>query len=598
MKRLLLALLMCVAGHTLFAQCKAQGTLAMAPLNGNLLRLQFTNTSTYVTGATKYTTFQMYWGDATNGYVGMGNNYHNYTSTGTKHLTMILNTWDSTSSGSTLYCTDTLRDSVVVYYTPCATSASWTTAGSTVTVVANNPAGTSGMTYTWSWGDATANGTGSPATHTYATSGTKTITLTATNGTCTYTHTFTINITSSNPCANAHANFTSNTSGGLNVVFNNVSSGLSNTTKTSTWYFGDGNTSTSFSTSHVYASTGNYNVCLVTRWYDSLTTNLKCTDSICKTVTVSMSNNVIYGYIFQDSAAGPQVDSPIYDVWLIKFDSTTNMLTAQDSMRVWGVNYYVTQFAFNGAPVGTYRLKAKLLNGPTTGTSYVPTYHTSYLTWNTATTFAHYGGATYNKYINLQKGTATSGPGFIAGNVSQGANKGTSNNGIAGMTIFLLDGNNNPVQSVETDVNGDYSFSGLSQATYSIYPENMNYTTTPAMVVVTSGNASHTNIDFSRSHAQMSITPVASGVLNMSNGQLAYGIYPNPAVDKITIQWNGKTAVNADITVTDVTGKKVYSTSVTTNNNTELSLGHLQKGLYFINIASGNIHNTEKILLQ
>jgi hypothetical protein len=598
MKRLLLALLMCIAGHTLFAQCHASATMSMAPLNTNLLRLQFNNTSTYTTGATKYANFYINWGDATGGYVSMGNNYHNYSSPGTKHITMILYNWDSTSTGQTLYCSDTLTDSFQVAYTPCATSFAAVVSGSAVTVTATNPAGTSGMTYSWNWGDGSPNGSGNPATHTYALSGTKAIVLTATNGTCTYTCTVSVTIGTSNPCANAHANFSTNATGGLNVIYTNVSSNLTSTYKTSYWSFGDGNTSTSTSPSHVYASTGNYNVCLVTKWYDSTNNTLKCMDSICKTITVSTTNNQIYGTIFQDSSNGPQVDSPIYDVWLIKFDAVTNMLTAQDSIRVFGTYYYATNFAFSNAPAGTYRVKAKLINGPTTGTTYVPTYHVSSLMWNTATTFNHYGGITSNEYIMLQKGTATSGPGFVAGNVSAGANKGTSGSGLEGINMFLLDANSNPVQYAVTDANGDYSFSNLPPAGYSVYPEAMNFATTPALVTVTNGNATHTGIDFSRSISQMSITPIAAGVMNTGSGKIAYGIYPNPAKDKITIQWNTNVTANADITVTDVTGKKVFSTSVTTNNNTEINLGNLQRGLYFINIVSDKMHNTEKILLQ
>lgn len=598
MKRLLFALLMCIAGHTALAQCNAAATFSMAPQNNNLLRMQLANTSTYTTGPTKYTNFYVYWGDASSNYIGTGNNYHNYSSPGKKIITMMLQTWDSTSSGNVLVCSDTLIDSFQVAYQPCATSFTTSVSGSVVTVTANNPAGTSGMTYSWNWGDGSPAGSGSPATHTYILTGTKTITLTATNGSCTYTCVNNVSI-SSNSCSTAHANFTANTSGGLNVSFSNSSSFVTSTTQSSSWTFGDGGTSTTTNPTHTYASSGNYTVCIVTKWYDSLTTNLKCTDSICKTVTVS-STNQITGWILQDSAGNPKVDSPIYDIWLIKYDGSTGMLTAQDSIRVYGAYYMYTPYTFNNEPSGTYRVKAKLLNGPTSGTSYVPTYHYSSLMWNTATTFTHSGGVTTGKHIMLQKGTATSGPGFISGNVSAGANKSTSgsNNGIEGMNIFLLDAASNAVTCAVTDVNGDYSFSNLAPASYVVYPECMNYATTSASVVITNGNAVQTGLHFTRSNSQMSITPVPAGVTNMNNNKNTYSIFPNPAKDRISIQWNAAASSTANITITDVTGKKVLSTSATTNGNTDINLSGLQKGLYFINISSDKMQSTEKILLQ
>jgi hypothetical protein len=595
MKRILFAFLVCLFAQSGFAQvCNATFSTAMAPQNNNLLRANVNNSSTpYMTG-TKFTSFYINWGDGSPlSYAWTGNNYHNYASQGVYHIRLIMNIFDSTTSGTTLYCSDTTLDSVHAYYSACATSFAISGSSPTYTVTATNPAGTPGMTYTWNWGDGSPNSTGNPASHTYASSGGKSITLTATNGICTYTNTQPVSV--SGTCSNAIANFTSTiTSSG--VTFTSTSGNIAGTSRRYDWNFGDGNSSlnnTSSSISHTYASGGVYSVMLITKWYDSTTMTFKCIDSITKNVGVS---NTISGYLALDSNTTVKVDSPEYKVWLIVFDSSTNILSAVDSTIVYGTNPQITPYQFNGVAAGTYRVKAKLLNGPTTGTGWVPTYHVSTLMWNTATTFYHGGGTTTGKWIMLQAGTATSGPGFVGGNVSAGANKGTAN-GIEGITMLLLDGNNNFVTSAVTDVNGNYSFSQLAPATYNVHPEDMGYTTTPVTISIVNNKPTITGINFERSQSQMTITPAATGISTFNNSALEFKVYPNPAKDKVAIVWNNNLASNADVTITDITGKKVLNMQ-SSNEVIEIKLDNLQKGFYFITVTADNIQETKKLMLQ
>ncbi|MEO6304492.1 MAG: DUF4465 domain-containing protein [Bacteroidia bacterium] len=71
-------------------------------------------------------------------------------------------------------------------------------------------------------------------------------------------------------------------------------------------------------------------------------------------------------------------------------------------------------------------------------------------------------------------------------------------------------------------------------------------------------------------------------------------IYPNPfnALLNIHMQLN---AEPASATVTDVTGKIVYSTSIS-EMNTTLDLSSLQTGIYFLEIASGNNRSVKKLI--
>jgi hypothetical protein len=70
-------------------------------------------------------------------------------------------------------------------------------------------------------------------------------------------------------------------------------------------------------------------------------------------------------------------------------------------------------------------------------------------------------------------------------------------------------------------------------------------------------------------------------------------VYPNPSNGLITI--DSTTAV--DVTVTDLTGKVVFSAKQITNQS-PLNLTNLQKGIYLVKMANENGEQTEKIVLK
>ena len=62
-------------------------------------------------------------------------------------------------------------------------------------------------------------------------------------------------------------------------------------------------------------------------------------------------------------------------------------------------------------------------------------------------------------------------------------------------------------------------------------------------------------------------------------------VFPNPAIDKLTIaipEWNAK---SAEITIYNIEGKKVFNTLLTTNPTT-VSLNHLTAGTYLVELKS------------
>lgn len=607
MKKVLFILLAIVMAYTGYAQCGSVFSITPIASAGNQkLRVSLNNVGTTPTSTTLPITreIKVKWGDGATGYLSIyNNNIHNYSTPGTYTVWQIVRTYDSASNIT--YCIDSVSHNVTVAYTPCAASASVSlnplnNGQATVSVTSLGTSPYKRYTYyavnppnTYVY-----NSTSPTFTVTYPTSGYKTVYVYVTDSpSFSCTDTIVVNFTVINGCTGNHAQFSSSVSG-LNATFYNTSTYLSGAVMTSKWYFGDGGTSTAYNGSHTYGSAGTYTACLVTSWRDSLTNNVICSDSICHNVTTTTPPNVISGYIFQDSSlTALHVDSPDYKVWLIQYDSATTTLTAVDSQVVHSNYFMYTPYQFLGKAAGTYRTKAKLLNGPTSGTGYVPTYHTASLMWNTATLINHTGGSSINKNINMQVGTITSGPGFIGGNVSAGANKGTAS-GIAGLTMLLLDGAGNMVTWATTDANGDYTFQNIPPAVYSVYPEEMGFTTTAISVTILNGQATLKNVNFLRSESHKTIAPGTTGIVNINDNKLGFAIFPNPAKDKATILWDAKANTTANVIVTDITGKKVYAATVYTGTNTELNLAGLQKGMYFVTVIAGENKYTEKLMLQ
>src|SRR5690606_27869530 len=140
----------------------------------------------------------------------------------------------------------------------------------------------------------------------------------------------------------------------------------------------------------------------------------------------------------------------------------------------------------------------------------------------------HTGGSTIARHIWMKSGNPGTGPGFIGGNVSQGANKGTGG-GIPGMLLFVRDALNNVVTMTYTDNNGDYSFTNLPAGNYTVYPEDMNYTNIPsATLTITCTQTNVTGIDFERTNLNRTIQPKTTAIGNVAGVDL-FSIYPNPS---------------------------------------------------------------------
>ncbi len=287
-----------------------------------------------------------------------------------------------------------------------------------------------------------------------------------------------------------------------------------------------GATNATYTVSGLTATT--YYHCLVTCSISGLST-----PSAAATVTVDR----IIGHIAYSSTAPDTLDMK---VWLIYHNTSAGTLTAIDSTITCldgGTPYY----EFNGMGAGSYLVKAKSLDYTSTivgGSGIIPTYGLSNPHWDTAVTITHTSSID-SMHINMVYGTVPTGPGFIGGFISSGAGKNTAGDVPAvNMIVYLMDATRHVLTYSYTDASGNYGFSNLGYGSYIIYPEDLNYATTPSSVITLTASAtSVTATNFKQHTTSKTITPNLPSVIatvNLLGSDCV--LYPNPVADELSVK--------------------------------------------------------------
>ena len=315
------------------------------------------------------------------------------------------------------------------------------------------------------------------------------------------------------------------------------------------------------------------------------------------TASVTVNFNRVYGHITYTGG----ISTDVFKVWLIQFnpsDSSINSLDSVNSCMDAGVPYY----EFSSPAAGSYMVKAKL-DGTVAGSSgYIPTYSSSTPNWYDAASSTHTTGADALD-ITMVYGTVPAGPGFISGYVTAGAGRGTSGDVPAvDMIVYLKDASGHILTYTYTDGTGMYSFSALANGSYIIYPENYSFYTTPSSVITLSTSAeSVTGINFKQHNTYGTITPnLVSTSVTAATAQ-EFNIYPTPTTGNIFIQWANKATGNADVTITDVTGRVVIASAIkinTTSGQSQINVSDLNNGIYLISIKGESVNYNGKVMVQ
>ncbi len=292
-------------------------------------------------------------------------------------------------------------------------------------------------------------------------------------------------------------------------------------------------------------------------------------------------------------------------VWLITYNPSTFDLEASDSTTVNCTSGTSVNYQFVGNPTDSFRIKANIYDTSTLigTTGYIPTYHTSNFYWYAATVLPHVSGtADVSQNITMNTGTITGGSGFIGGNVTTGANKGTASAPAVGLRMYLLSSTGTMMQQTLTDALGNYTFGTLTAGTYTVFPEALNYKTTAyTSITLTSSAMSMSAASFIEHTISKTITPITTGVNNLQSNVSSAFVFPNPSNGKINIQWNVTATEKGTVTISDITGRQVFTSTINMNEGTgisQLDLSGLTNGLYIINVKSNSVNYNNKIEIQ
>jgi hypothetical protein len=281
------------------------------------------------------------------------------------------------------------------------------------------------------------------------------------------------------------------------------------------------------------------------------------------------------------------------------------MLTAVDSVVGMPAGTGAIYYQFTGLPTDSFRIKAALdVIYPTSYAGFMPTYHASSLYWNTASVINHVSGASdINKNITLDRGIVSAGPGFIEGDVTTGANKGTASSSPAiGLRVFLLNATYQIVQMTQTDNDGHYAFANLPVGqTYTVFPEELSYATTAYTgITLTSTAPGMAVAHFEQRTISKKIVPFVQSVNPNLNNEPMVTAFPNPTAGNLNIIWNNANYGKGFVAITDLSGRELLRKDINmANNGTEhIDLTTFNNGLFLLQIKAGNYQYNSIVQVQ
>lgn len=326
-----------------------------------------------------------------------------------------------------------------------------------------------------------------------------------------------------------------------------------------------------------FTQSGTYSVCLMVT--DVLTGNT-C-NSACQNVTVNTPQATLFdlcgtvyksGNGFFNYTPTGQNEAIVYLVTLApggQLDAIDSVLTDANG-----------GYCFMNKPIFDYRIKVALKPSSPDFSINVPTYFQSGTMWYNANVITLANTNLYNKDVYLVPGVNAGGPGIITGNVLQGANKSRSGSALDGLSMILVDvQTNEPVAYTKTEVGGSYSFTNIPLGDYKVYGELLNKSSIPATVNLNSGNPSAANLNFEvNSNVINPTTAFPTSIPEIKNASYLRA-YPNPAQSYFELQTE---EVGMQIEVIDITGKRIFETTISGNQPLRIATSNWSNGSYWI----------------
>jgi PKD repeat protein len=519
----------------------------------------------YTSGANNYN-YSWDFGDSTFSY--FSNPSHTYTSPGT--YTVCLTVIDSATLCTDTYCT-------IVTVTggnggTCDATFGFQNVGLTADFYSS---ALNNYSYNWDFGDSSFSYIPNPS-HTYAAAGIYIACLTvvdsASSCTDTYCVTVTVNGGGSGSCS---AVFTYQ-SGSVGTYF---SVGANTNNHFYFWDFGDGNTSNQQNPVNFYSAVDTYYVCLTV-----VDVANSCTTTHCDYVYAGSNtnpNNVydLQGLAYSDSSSGAWSEALIY---LISFDSLTQTLSVVDTQTT-----QYGYFIFRSVAAGNYLLKAALVPSAPAYNDFLPTYYQSVLFWYDAATISVPTGPNNFYSIYMVPGNNPGGPGFIGGNVNQGANKQANGDPLSDVQVMLLNMDDSPVQYTYSSSTGGFSFNDVAYGTYKVYAEVLGKPTYPNIVTISAAKETVEDllVVVEEEGVYSSVKEVDATYVDGTN------FFPNPVASTGTLSFNAKEAGTVTVRVLNMLGQIVLeqNTQVLPGSQAlQIDMNNQQAGAYILSISFNN----------
>jgi len=301
-----------------------------------------------------------------------------------------------------------------------------------------------------------------------------------------------------------------------------------------------------------------------------------------------------YTLYFQDTTAtlitGQVTDSqnnsiPNCRVFLIKFDPVAQAIWQADMTYTDGSGNY--SFTSCGDSVYVKACPDSLIYP-----NEIPSYHASEVVFQNSNPVA-LNASSVTADIQTQAGVNPGGFGFIAGYLSQGANRmaaishnRTANTPLEGIHLVLVNQNLVPMDYTTTDVNGYFAFPNLALGTYSLWVDGFRIENNLAPVVtLSSSNPILDNLELLLNRKWLELV-TATGTT--SDFLTKAKIYPNPAGSRI--QLSGFPNTIKTIRFITMDGKTAWSTEpVKSGQKNEYAIdipATVAEGIYILEVET------------
>jgi hypothetical protein len=288
-------------------------------------------------------------------------------------------------------------------------------------------------------------------------------------------------------------------------------------------------------------------------------------------------------------------------VTLYQFDpATLEPVQVEDTLLNITPNGLVNFYGFGALSEGQYLVKVTLDPNSPYADDYLPTYYGNVLYWDEATTITIPSAQDYFNIV-LVKGQGVNGPGVIGGTVTDGDGLTAHGGGergagdpMPGISILLLDEQENPITDAITDENGAYNFPALPYGTYKVVVEIVGLDQAWYWVTLNAGDPTAT-LNFEVTEAGV------TGIEELNAGTQRFQVFPNPASGVLHIALDVSNSQEATLMLSNAAGTTVAARQLALaagQQTIDLDVAKLPSGIYCLHLISGREVVSRRIVVQ